>query len=206
MPKQVDHETRRQRIADAVCALAARDGLEGVSLRHVATEAGVSMGQVQHYFHTKDEMLLFAFHTVAARVERRLGAAVAAPGEPPSTRALVRALLVAMVPTDAEGRFEAPLWVAFLARAVVDPILAGPLRHGGDALVGFAADRLRSAQEAGEVTSWIDPEQEAASLFALADGLMIRTLLDPDQTAAALAALDYHLDRIFGTEDGLHVG
>jgi len=197
MPKQVDHDARRQRIADAVCRLAARRGLEGVSLRHVAAEAGVSMGQVQHYFTTKDEMLLFAFRALSTRVERRLGMAMNALGEPPTTQALLRALLVAMVPTDADSRFEAPLWIAFLARAVVDPDLAGPVREGGAALVDFAADRLRADQDTGHVTASLDPEREAASLFALADGLMIRALLDPDQTTAALGILDYHLDRIF---------
>lgn len=34
-------------------------------------------------------------------------------------------------------------------------------------------------------------------LFALADGLMIHTLLDPDTTPGAIAATDYRLDRIF---------
>jgi AcrR family transcriptional regulator len=198
LPRQVDHEARRQRIADAVCRVAARQGLEGASLRHVAAEAGVSMGQVQHYFTTKDEMLLFAFHTLSARVERRLGATARSLVQPPSTRAVLRALLVAMVPADDEGRFEAPLWVAFLARAVVEPRLAGPLRDG--ALIAFAADRLRSAQEAGEVPRSLDPELEATSLFALADGLMIRTLLDPDHAGTALAAIDYQLDRIFDRE------
>lgn len=197
MPKQVDHEARRQRIANAVCRLAADRGLEEVSLRHVAAEAGVSMGQVQHYFTTKDEMLLFAFGTLSARMERRLSTAVTALGEPPTIRALLRELLVAMVPTDADSRFEAPLWIAFLARAVVRSDLAGPLREGGAALVDFAADRLRAAQDAGEVETSLDPELEAGALFALADGLMIRTLLDPDNAAAALATLDYHLDRIF---------
>ncbi|MGH3492305.1 MAG: TetR/AcrR family transcriptional regulator [Sciscionella sp.] len=199
MPKQVDHEARRQRIADAVCRLAAREGLDGVSLRHVAAEAGVSMGQVQHYFTSKDDMLLFAFHTLSARVEARLGATVAALVQPPSTRALLRALLLAMIATDAEGQFEAPLWVAFLARAVVRPDLAAPLRAGD--LVAYAADRLRSAQDAGEIAHSLDPELEATSLFALADGLMIRTLLEPEQAGAARAAVDYHLDRIFGDED-----
>jgi AcrR family transcriptional regulator len=198
MPKQVDHEARRQRIADAVCRLAARQGLEGVSLRQVAAEAGVSLGQVQHYFTTKDEMLLFAFQTTSARVEQRLGAAMQALAQPPTTRSLLRALLVAMVPTDAESRFEAPLWVAFLARAVVEPALASPLHEGGKALVQFATGALRSAQDAGEVPPTLDPEREAMSLFALADGLMLRSLLDPDQTATALAILDYHLDRLFG--------
>src|SRR3954467_4457371 len=40
--------------------VAAHQGLEAVSLRHVATEAGVSTGMVQHYFRTKDEMMTFA--------------------------------------------------------------------------------------------------------------------------------------------------
>ncbi|MGK5632559.1 TetR family transcriptional regulator, partial [Streptomyces sp. URMC 123] len=47
MPRQIDHEERRRLIADAVCALADRRGLEGVTLRDVAAEAGVSMGAVQ---------------------------------------------------------------------------------------------------------------------------------------------------------------
>jgi len=101
MPKQVDHQERRERIADAVCRLAARQGLDEVTIRRVAAEAGVSMGQVQHYFTTKNQMLLFAFHTMSARVERRMGTAADIQGEPLSTRALLRALLVAMVPTDA---------------------------------------------------------------------------------------------------------
>lgn len=198
MPKQVDHEARRQRIADAVCRLAAREGLDGASLRRVAAEAGVSMGQVQHYFTTKDEMLLFAFRTMGARVERRLSAAAQAADRPLSTRELLRTLLVAMLATDAEGRFEAPLWIAFLARAVVQPRLAEPFREGGSSLTSFAADRLRSAQEAGEVSSTLDPEREATTLFALADGLMIRALLVPDTAPDALATIDYQLDRIFG--------
>ncbi|MGH9103850.1 MAG: TetR/AcrR family transcriptional regulator [Acidimicrobiales bacterium] len=197
MPKQVDHGARRERIAEAVCRLAARQGLEAVSLRRVAAEAAVSMGQVQHYFTTKDEMLLFAFRTMSTRVERRLGAAVARSAESPPTRALLRALLVAMVPADADSRFEAPLWVAFLARAVIEPSLAAVLREGADALVGFAAGQLRAAQGAGEVVASIDPAAEAVSLLALADGMMLRTLLDPTSAARALEIIDYHLDRIF---------
>ena len=71
MPKQVDHQARRQEIADAVLRLAASQGLDAVTLRHVAAEAGVSMGRVQHYFATKDEMLLFAFQVISERYDYR---------------------------------------------------------------------------------------------------------------------------------------
>lgn len=195
MPKQVDHEARRRRIADAVCRVAAREGVEGASLRHVAAEAGVSMGQVQHYFTTKDEMLLFAFQALSTRFEQRLAATADRLPPPPTAKALLRALLMAMLCTDEAGRAEAPLWVAFLARAAVAPALAETLRT--NALTDFATAQLRAAQKAGEVPTDLDPHLEATTLFALADGLMIQLLLNPTHTPTAIATLDYQLDRIF---------
>ncbi|MGH3910171.1 MAG: TetR/AcrR family transcriptional regulator, partial [Pseudonocardiaceae bacterium] len=64
MPKRVDHRARRTQIADALMRVAATKGLQAVSLRHVAHEAGVSAGMVQHYFRTKDEMMTFALEVV----------------------------------------------------------------------------------------------------------------------------------------------
>ena len=157
------------------------------------------MGLIQHYFTTKDEMLLFAFGVMSARVERRIGAAVSALPQPPTTRSLLRVLLSTMVPIDEDSLFEAPLWVAFLARAVVEPGLGGRLRDNGKALLDFVAGQLHTAQQAGEIAEDLDPEMEAVSLLALSDGLMIRALIETGRTASPLAALDYHLDRIFGT-------
>ena len=61
-----------------MCRLAAKDGLERVSIRHVAAQAAVSIGQVQHYFRTKDELLLFASDTVRARAGQRVRRSAAA--------------------------------------------------------------------------------------------------------------------------------
>jgi AcrR family transcriptional regulator len=199
MPRQVNREARRQRIADAVCRLAAKDGLDGVSVRHVAAEAGVSIGQVQHYFRSKDEMLLFASNTVRARAEERVRRSVA-PAE--SRRQLtvrdgLRTLLTAMIPGDEESRFEAPLHVAFTARAVVRPALAEPLRGSLADLADYMTSLLVSAQEQGEIPAELHPEREAMLMLALADGLAVRVLLDPGMAVAAVAALDYHLDRVF---------
>ena len=68
MPKVVDHEERRAELAAAVWRLASSDGLEAVTVRRVAEEAGWSTGAVVHYFADKEELLLFAFSTVADRV------------------------------------------------------------------------------------------------------------------------------------------
>ena len=48
MPKLVDHHERRTLLAAALLRVAATRGLMDVSLRHVAAEAGVTAGMVQH--------------------------------------------------------------------------------------------------------------------------------------------------------------
>ena len=57
MPKQVDHEERRQTILEALFRIAARDGLGAASIRAVAAEAGIPAPQVQYYFGTKGRLL-----------------------------------------------------------------------------------------------------------------------------------------------------
>jgi DNA-binding transcriptional regulator YbjK len=188
MPKQVDHDARRRRLADAVCRLVATHGMEAVSLRHVAAEAGVSMGQVQHYFASKDDMLRFAFRTISERVEQRMAAAMSDVHTP---RAFLRAMLVEMLPVSDATRAEAPVLAAFLARAVVEPALADNMRDDGQAMTAFVAERIGTARHNG------DAAREAATLLALTDGLMTQILIGHTTADEALALIDYHLDRIF---------
>ena len=191
MPKKVDHGQRRAEIAEAVCRLAGRQGLDGVSLRQVAAEAGVSMGRVQHYFTTKDEMLRFAFRTISERVEQRMAAAVASLGAAPSPRALVRTLLVEMLPLSDPAQAEAPVLAAFLARAVVEPALAEPQRGDAQRLREFVTAQIGAAPG--------NPALEATALLATVDGLMTQLLLGHLDPATALSTLDYQLDRVFGS-------
>lgn len=76
VPKQVDHEQRRRALADAVFSVISVKGYDAVTLRDVAAHAGVSLGSVQHYFASKDEMLLFALNHMRVRVQDRLQAAI----------------------------------------------------------------------------------------------------------------------------------
>ena len=63
-PAPVDHDERRARLTEVLLAVVSEVGLEGASIRAVAARAGVSIGTVQHYFATKDEMLLYAYRHV----------------------------------------------------------------------------------------------------------------------------------------------
>jgi len=188
MPRTVDRRERRELLADALMRLAAAHGLEAVSLRHVATEAGVSTGMVQHYFRNKDEMMAFAFEMVTDRIRTRSQAA-AATGAP---RELVRGLLLEILPLDDTRRLESHVVLAFLAYAAVKPSIAEGLRTFAGGMRAFVADQLRAAGVVG-----VDPERAAAGLLALVDGLGLQLLLRRYAEEDAVAVLDTQLALLF---------
>ena len=185
MPKQVDHDERRREIGDAVCRVMATRGLDAVSLRHVAAEAGVSMGRVQHYFATKDDMLLFAFRQISARVATRM-----ATVHSPDPRTYLRDLLLELLPLSPAARSEAPVLAAFLAQAVVEPRLAEPLREGGPQMVAFVASLITQARPGG------DADRDAMALLAFVDGLMMQMLIGQVDALVAVELVDHQLDLV----------
>ena len=71
MPKIVDHDAQRLKFAQATMNLIARQGLEGVTMRAVAVEAGLSYGSLFHYFASKDELLMHAVrHLMSLQTQR----------------------------------------------------------------------------------------------------------------------------------------
>lgn len=194
MPKQVDHRARRAQIASALVRVASRDGLEGISLRQVAAEAEVSAGMVQHYFRTKDEMMRFALAVVRERSQVRVEAAMAALGADPPAREVVRALLVGVLPLDEESRAYGRVGLAFLAYTAVRPAAAENVRADTRQLVGYLAELIRGADRP------VDPAAAAAGLLAAVEGLGVYLLGGHYTPQTALAAVDTHLDMIFGPQ------
>lgn len=188
MPKRVNVEERRRTIAEAVFQVVETTGSEAVSLRDVASAAGVSMGMVQHYFHTKDEMLLFALDHMGERAGRRLTATLGALTDP-SPREITRALLAEMLPLTKQSRQEAAISIAFFNRAVTTPAYAAALRDGYNRIMGLVERQMPPGRE-----------DEAAPLFWLTQGLLGPVLIGQLTGPAALSILDKQLDRAFATE------
>ena len=196
MPKRVDPLARRRSIAQAVFRLAAARGADAVSLREVAEEAGVSLGLVQHYFRSKDEMLLFALDHMRDRVAGRLRSRLADLADA-GPRDIVRAVLTELLPADEDTRAEAVISVAFYSRAAVTPAYATALRRGLADLLDIITDQLRTAQHSGHTRPDLDARQEAASLLWLTHGLVGPLLIGMCAPEAAQSLLEHHLDRIF---------
>lgn len=198
VPRVVDAEQQRCQIAEAVWRLAARAGLEAVSLREVATEAGISMGRVQHYFATKDEMLLFglqlAQQRLGARVEKRLERLPAQVTD----ENVVRELLDELLGEHPDSRQTLLVSIAFYPRAKVDPKVAAVLTDGDDDIVELAATAIQGAQTAGRADSSVVPILEAQLLLTLATSLGAEVAIGQRPLAEAQEILTYALDRAFG--------
>jgi TetR/AcrR family transcriptional regulator len=72
----------RDKILDVAEALFARRGFAGVGMREVADAAGLGKSSLFHHFRSKAQLYLAVLERLLAEIDERLGAALAAPGDP----------------------------------------------------------------------------------------------------------------------------
>ena len=98
-------------IADAAIRVVARQGLDRLSVRNVARQAGVAPGTVQHHYRTRAQLLDAALARVVERQLRRVDEG----GGDDSGIGALRLGLRALLPVDEPRREEAIVWIAFAA-------------------------------------------------------------------------------------------
>lgn len=188
-PAPVDHEERREALADAMIEIVMRDGLEAASIRAVAATAGVSIGAVQHYFSSKEDLLVYTFDRIGKDQERRIEAIARRTF---SAHKAVRDILLELMPVDDRRAAELRLSIAYVAKAINDARLSESL---GRELEAFRRE-LASALSDADVP---DARREAASAIALVDGLGTQLLFGGSDFTSdqAQSALDAHLRSVF---------
>jgi TetR/AcrR family transcriptional repressor of bet genes len=194
VPKQVDHHARRLELLDALMRITRSDGWDAISLRKVAAEAGVSMGMVQHYFASKDEMLRFALEMMAEDVRTRIRERVAALPQPIAPRLLVETALSEMIPRPSRRTAEAEGAEVWMRRFLLRPESRAILNKGAaDLEAGLIAQILlaRPGDQRGA-------ERDAGALMALIDGLIFNIVVGQLDADAAIEILRGQLDYIFG--------
>jgi AcrR family transcriptional regulator len=197
VPKRVDHAQRRRHLTEAMLRIAGTRGLQAVSMREVAAEAGVSLRVVQYYFTDKQTLLNSGLTELAARLDRRVKERAAATGGGLSTRGLFDVVLGAILPTDEQSRLNQLAWTAYYTAALTDPALAAAGVTHPNALENFLTARLAAAQQAGGIETLRDPRTEVAILLALTNGLTSSVLGGQRTPQAGAAILRYALDTLF---------
>lgn len=172
MTRISNREERREEIAEAAWRMIEQRGLEEVSMREIAREAGYSTGVLTHHFRDKRELMGYAYGLLVGRIAERVTRAVREEG-------LFEALCE-LLPLD-EGRHrEAAVWIALIGASLRDPGLAEDLRRRyKEALaVGMSAARQSVGEE---VVSEEDFEDVADELMVVVDGIALEAITDPDR-------------------------
>ncbi|MDX3660835.1 TetR/AcrR family transcriptional regulator [Streptomyces sp. ID05-26A] len=197
MPKRVDHDERRRELVEALFRIASTRGLQSVTLRAAAAEAGVSMFQIQYYFPTKEEMLRYAWQRITELGAERAGQGIAEALRTGDERAVMRACVLGVLPMDERSRMLCAVQIAYFA---LDVTRGGPapdqqamLPH----LVGLLAGQLDQAQKRDRVPPHLDPRMEADALAIMTAGLLSAMLVDAYDVDQATRIVDYRLDQLF---------
>ncbi|MDG4655454.1 TetR family transcriptional regulator C-terminal domain-containing protein [Ectobacillus antri] len=177
MPKIVDHHKQKQKLAEAAWRLIRRDGIESVTVRKVAEEAGISPGSMRYYFSSQSELFQFSMKLVSDRVYDRV-AAIRFTGNPFED---AQTLLFELLPLDDERRAEMEVWTVFHLKALTDKgmqPLASQVYDETKRAVRMIIDAL---VENGFIKRSIDRNVESTMLFALIDGLALHRIMQPDK-------------------------
>jgi AcrR family transcriptional regulator len=173
MARQADHEQRRRQFAAAALAVISREGLEGLTMRDVAKEAGFTTGALTHYFQSKDEVLIAVSEHGAEIVRPMMDEAATGV----SAREALRDLLHTILPTTTAMKAQWRCWLAFWERGVHSPQVQRVMRERYFEYMSRVSKVIRRAQEQGEAPADLDVEHVAREIIALVDGLSVQVLL-----------------------------
>lgn len=183
-------DERRAELEAAARAIALDEGLEAVTLRAVASRAGVAPGLVAHYAGTMDELVAETFGALVGAELREVAALLRTVDEP---AARVRVLLETLL--DGSRADITLVWVQAWGLGARGEQLAARVRTEMDVWQRTIAAEIERGMDAG-VFARADAAAIAWHLLAMIDGLNAHSLVrwndQPDRrslTARAVAGL-----------------
>ncbi|UYM04179.1 TetR/AcrR family transcriptional regulator [Solicola gregarius] len=207
MVRTADHAARRAQIVGAVKRLMLEVGLSHITIAGVAQSADISVGLVQHYYSSKEELLLDTYRTVCEDVLARVDAAVVrAERRHERIEQMLLDALDQFLPLTKKRADEVQLVHAFAGAALENAALQPGYRAALAEHQARAERALENGKLCGEVDPSTDSRAEAYALLALTDGLAARLLVQKSraQQSWARAALAREAARLFPGECRRH--
>lgn len=199
-PRRRRDADQLREILDAGVELVAEQGVAGARLRDIARRADTSVGVLQHYFGSRDDLLVAVFaHLNRRTIEAATTLAAQAADAWTGVRGLLR---FALQPQD--GTDEWPAWFEYWAACARTPALRQQGRQLYEAWEQPLVQVIRRGVRSGDFRPVDSPETTARLLLALVDGLAIRSSLAvrPSDGRPALHLLDDLARRLLGMEGG----
>ncbi|MFC7442198.1 TetR/AcrR family transcriptional regulator [Laceyella putida] len=191
MPKIVDHEKQREKLAKATWRVIRQGGIGQASFRNIAEEAGASVGSIRHYFPTQSELLAFSMKLISDRINQRIRNIKWSDSPFEGMKQLLREIL----PMDEEQRIETEVWFAFTAKALVDPTLQPFSNEIYDELRSVFTFIIEHLIKLDLAVPDLDVEMEVERMYALIDGLAVHAILRPDRLKPDMieSVVNHHL-------------
>lgn len=172
MPKVVDHDQRRNEIAEAAAQIIAEQGMEGCTMLAISQAAGVTTGAVTHYFRDKNAIVLAALRWADESLEARTLRAFEEHKD-------IASIVLAALPTDRASRIQWLVWGVFSDYATRVPALMTELRERDAEWIAFARSIIEKLNGQGKLGDLVDIELEAKMFVAMIDGLGCHAAVDP---------------------------
>ena len=172
MPRIVDHDARRRRVAEEAAELIAERGIDAVTFRELGERAGCSTAIVSHYFRDKRDVLRCTYAAAADRARQRFSVALA-----PGAEGLQRGV-EALLPLQPDSVRDWRVWFAFWGHAITDPELAAEQRAQVRRTRAELARVMRELIDAGDVAADLDADEEARRLLVVIMGIAAQAAFD----------------------------
>lgn len=168
-------DVRRQQIVQAAVRCLAKGGVNAFTVSEICAEAGISHGLINHYFPSKEELLITTYHAVADQLGQATRSALGRLSREPEDK--LTAIVETSFSPDIFNDTNLAVWLALWGqvrnhpalRATHNEIYAGYRRAIAKQIQALAAKRGRA----------VDAPALALSIAALIDGLWLEWCLDP---------------------------
>ncbi len=166
----VDHNARRQRIAEVTAEVISREGLEAATIRRISAELGGPTKIITYYFSEKQELLRFTWECMAQQYFEQVTAC--RPTD------IVDSLL-AMAASDDRSLVRWRVYAAFWDRATRDPAFAEIQRSHMNVALNLIGNLVRTIDATRN-----DIDEISLLLNAMVQGISLQALVDRERWPA----------------------
>jgi len=176
MPRIIDHDAERRRIAKATWEVLQQQGQDALTVRNIARQAGCTTGTLSHYFKNRGELVAFSYELVTTEMIEVINRRT--PKINPGL-ARFRALLELLIPKKPKNdQHEIAVTISSWVFALSDPEIAIQHRKNYARLRAIAAGFIREAMEIKEMPPATVPEDIGDMMISFADGLCVAMMIE----------------------------
>lgn len=168
----------RDKLLEATARLISTEGLSAATSRSIATESGENLGSITYYFGSKDALVSEALAVSARRLISPVLERLSDPDEDPVMRMLAAVqMLVELLENNTD---QLPAYAQGLASAATRPGHDSEVQRLHRDLRQLLAEGIEAQAEAGQLPTWIRPDQMASLIVSLVNGVALAVAIQPD--------------------------